>query len=101
MTWVSTAYDGWLAKWSEVTDLQFYNKDRTFVDLTKQVTSKDSALPYDNIPEGREAEVFLWKKCCLEAYAKSWVVLNTDGSHAKGNAKRTVYPWATMRDIVG
>lgn len=98
---LTQAYDSWQAKWSEVADPQFYNKDRTFVDLAKQVTSEDSALPYDNIPEDHEAEVFLWKKCCLEAYAKSRVVLNADGSQAKGNPKRTVYPWAMMRDTVG
>ena len=89
---LTQAYDSWQARWSEVTDPQFYNQDRTFVDLAKQVTSEDSALPYDNIPGHHEAEVFLWKKCCLEAYAKSRVVLNADRSYAKGNPKRTVYP---------
>jgi len=84
-----------------VADPQFYNKDRTYIDLAKQVTSEDSTLPYDHIPEDHEAEVFLWKKCCLDTYAKSRVVLNTDGSRAKGTPKRTVYPWATMRDTAG
>ena len=41
------AYARWENHWSEATDPQFYNKDRTFVDLAKQVTSEDSALPYD------------------------------------------------------
>lgn len=98
---LTQAYDGWQAKWSEVTDSQFYNQDRTFVDLAKQVTSEDSALPYDHIPEDHEAEVFLWKKCCLEAYAKNRMVLNANGSHVKGNPKRTTYPWAMMRDTTG
>ncbi|KAF2175411.1 hypothetical protein K469DRAFT_610840 [Zopfia rhizophila CBS 207.26] len=88
----------WEECWSNVTDPQFYNKNRTFIDLAKQVTSKDSALPYDQIPDDREAEVFLWRKCCLEAYAQTREVLNTDGSRAKGNPKRTIYSWATMRD---
>jgi hypothetical protein len=98
---LTQAYNGWQAKWSEVADLQFYNKDRTFIDLTKQVTSEDSALLFDHIPGDYEAEVFLWKKCCLEAYTKSRVVLNTDGSHVKGTPKRTVYPWVTIRDTAG
>jgi hypothetical protein len=89
---LTQAYDSWQAKWSEVADPQFYNKGRTFVDLAKQVTSEDSALPYDSIPADHEAEVFLWKKCCLEAYFKSRVAFNTDGSRAKGIPKRTVYP---------
>jgi hypothetical protein len=98
---LTQAYDSWQAQWSKVADPQFYNQDWTFVDLAKQVTLEDSTLLYDHIPEDQEAEVFLWKKCCLEAYTISWVTLNADGSHAKGNPKRTVYPWATMRDTVG
>ena len=31
----------------EATDPEFYNKDRTFIDLAKQVTLEDSALPYN------------------------------------------------------
>jgi hypothetical protein len=84
-----------------VADPQFYNKDWTFIDLTKQVTSEDSALLFDYIPEDHEAEVFLWKKYCLEAYTKSRLVLNTDRSHTKGTPKHTVYPWVTMRDTAG
>jgi hypothetical protein len=84
-----------------VADAQFYNKDRTFVDLAKQVTSKDSALSCNDIPEDCEAEVFLWEKCCLEVYSKSWVVLNADGGRAEGNPKRTAYPWAMMRNTAG
>ena len=97
---LNTTYDSWNAQWSAATDPQFYNKDHAFVDLAKQVTSEDTALPYDQIPEDHEAEVFLWKKCCLDAYAKTRVVSNADGSPAKGNPKRATYPWATMRDTV-
>jgi hypothetical protein len=98
---LTTAYEGWEHSWSQATEPQFYNKDRTFVDLAKQTTSEDSALPYDQIPENHEAEVFLWKKCCLDAYAKTRTVPNADGSPAKGNPKRATYPWATMRDTMG
>ncbi len=65
---------------SSVTDPQFYNKNRTFVDLAKQTTSEDTALPYDYIPEGHKAEVFLWKRCCLEAYTKTRTSLNANSS---------------------
>jgi hypothetical protein len=98
---LNTAYDSWENQWSKATDPQFYNKDHTFVDLAKQVTSEDSALPYDKIPEDHEAEVFLWKKCCLDSYAETRMVLNADGSPAKGNPKRSTYPWAMMRDAMG
>ncbi|TGO31397.1 hypothetical protein BHYA_1028g00010 [Botrytis hyacinthi] len=98
---LTKVYDDWHSKWTATIDAQFYNPDRTFVDLAKQVTSQDTALPFDHIPTNHEAEVFLWKKCCLEAYAKSRVVLEADGSPARGNPKRTTYPWATMRDTIG
>ena len=97
----TAAYGRWERVWSEVTDPQFYSKDRTFVDLGKQVTSEDSALPYDLVPDEHEAEVFLWRRCCLEAYARTREARNADGSQAKGNPRRTTYPWATLRDTMG
>ena len=98
---LTTAYEEWERSWSQATDPQFYNKDRTFVDLAKQITSEDSALPYDQIPDDHEAEVFLWKRCCLDAYAETRTVLNPDGSWARGGPKRSTFPWATMRDTMG
>lgn len=98
---LTTAFDVWQQRWSEATDPEFYNKDRTYVDLGKQISSEDSALPYDQVGEDREAEVFLWKKCCLDAYARTRVVLNPDGSKARGSPKRTTYTWAAMRDTTG
>jgi hypothetical protein len=95
------AYDDWESSWSQATDPQFYNKDRTFVDLAKQITSEDSDLPYDLVPEDHEAEVYLWKKCCLDAYAKTRTILSADGSPAKGNPLRRTYNWAMMRDTMG
>jgi hypothetical protein len=78
---LTAAYDGWERSWSQGTDPQFYTKDRTFVDLAKQVTSEDSDLPYDQLPEDDEAEVYLWKKCCLDAYAKLLKMILTDVSY--------------------
>jgi len=83
------------------TDPQFYNKDRTFIDFAKQVLFQNNALLYNQMHENHEAEVYLWKKCCMDAYAKTRTVLNADGSSAKGNPKRTKYPWATLRDAMG
>ena len=44
---------------SSVTNLQFYNKNCTFVDLAKQATLEDTALLYNYIPKGYKVEVFL------------------------------------------
>ena len=40
------ACNGWKRQWLDAADLEFYNPDRTFVDIAKQITSQDSALPY-------------------------------------------------------
>lgn len=53
---LSTAYEEWTYSWSQVTNPDYYNPDRTFVDLAKQTTSEDSALPNDPILDNHEAE---------------------------------------------
>ncbi len=65
---------------SSIIDPQFYNKDRIFVDLVKQTTLEDAALPYDHIPKEHEVEVFLQKRCYLKAYSKTQTVLNANSS---------------------
>lgn len=95
------AYDRWFSLWSQATDARFYNQDRTFIDLAKQTTSEDSTHLESQALETHEAEVYLWKKCCLDAYSQTRTTLNPDGSRAKGNPKRTQYPWATLRDTMG
>jgi hypothetical protein len=97
---LNAAYEKWEHQWSLATDPQFYNRDHTFVDLAKQITSPDHALPYDQIPDNHEAEVYLWRKCCMDAYATTRIQRNADGSPAKGNPKCTRYRWATMRDAM-
>lgn len=98
---LSSAYARWEHCWYKATDPQFYSKDRTYVDLGKQVTSEDSALPYDQIPEQHEAEVYLWKRCCLEAYARTRILLLADGKRTRGSPRCTTYPWAGLRDTMG
>jgi hypothetical protein len=98
---LSGVYASWQRSWAKVADPQFYSRDRTFVDIGKQVTSEDSALPYDVIPEACKAEVFLWKQCCLQAYTRTRIKRLPNGKAARGSARVTTYPWATMRDTVG
>ncbi|KAF2626745.1 hypothetical protein BU25DRAFT_342766 [Macroventuria anomochaeta] len=95
---LSSAYHNWETYWSSITNSNFYSKDCTFVDLGKQITSEESSLPTTSAPSSEQAEVFLWKKCCLESYYRSRVTLLADGKPARGNPKCTVYPFATTRD---
>jgi hypothetical protein len=48
---LTIVYEDWESSWSQATDPQFYNKDRIFIDLAKQITSEDSDLPYNPVPE--------------------------------------------------
>lgn len=98
---LNDAYTYWERRWAEDVDLQFCSRDRTFVDIAKSVTSKDSALPYDAVPDSFEAETYLWKRCCLDSYARTRVKLREDGRRARGSPQVTTYPWATMRDTMG
>ena len=95
------AYKRWEETWTEIAHPQFYSKDRTYVDIAKTVTSEDYANLSDSVPEQFEAETFLWKRCCLESYARTRVKLLEDGKRAKGSPRVTTYPWATMRDTMG
>jgi hypothetical protein len=58
---LNIARKGWEHSWSQATGPQYYNKDRTFVDLAKQTTSEDSTLPCDPISGDHGAGAFLWK----------------------------------------
>jgi hypothetical protein len=98
------AYDAWLKDWTNGMDERFYSKDDTFIDLAKQTTSPDSALPFDPLQPNASAEVYLWKTCCLQKY------LATRQRHCRrrrqrqrdkrkrdnGNLEVTYYPFATF-----
>lgn len=98
---LTSAYGRWEQAWSRVADPQFYSRERTYVDLGKQVTSEDSALPYDSLPAEHEAEVYLWKRCCLEAYARTRIKTLANGTKARGSPGVRTYPWATTRESMG
>lgn len=52
-------YYAWRQNWIAVMDERFYNKDDTFIDLGKQITSPNSALLFDQLQPNNEAEVYL------------------------------------------
>jgi len=58
-------------RWVSHIDMEHTIADQVFVDLAKQVTAADTALPYDQLPDGFKAETFLWRNCCLDSIAAS------------------------------
>ncbi|PVH92672.1 hypothetical protein DM02DRAFT_604978, partial [Periconia macrospinosa] len=98
---LTIAYGHWKEVWAEIAHPQFYSRDRTFVDIAKTITSEDYAYLYDSVPDEFEAETYLWKRCCLESYARTRVKLLEGGKRARGSPLVATYPWATTRDSMG
>ena len=98
---LTVAYRRWEEAWAEAAHPQFYSRDRTFVDIAKTITSEDYASPYESVSDEFEAETYLWRRCCLESYARTRVKLLEDGKRARGSPRVATYPWATLRDSMG
>ncbi|KAK7178799.1 hypothetical protein PSPO01_15136 [Paraphaeosphaeria sporulosa] len=95
------AYGGWQNVWAACADPQFYSKDTTFIDFAKTVTSEDIAYPNDSLPPAFQAETYLWRRCCLEAYTRTCVQQLGNGKRARGSPRVVSWPWATTRDSIG
>ena len=67
---------------AKAVDLQFYSRDRTFINIAKEVTLEDYALLYNSVPNNFKAETFLQKRCCLEAYAYTRIKFLEDSKQA-------------------
>lgn len=49
-------------------DMRFVEHERFYVDLGKEICAGTSLLPGQHRHFGDEAQVYCWKRCCLEAY---------------------------------
>ena len=65
----------------DIIDLDFVQKDRLYVDLGKEICARVSLVQSQQQHIGDEAQVYLWKRCCLERYIK-WMY--DDQPPAKG-----------------
>lgn len=52
----------------QVIDLQFIEHERFYVDVGKEICANVSLLPEQHSQPGDEAQVYSWKRCCLETY---------------------------------
>lgn len=69
-----------------VVDLDFVYLDRLYVDLGKEICASTSLLPRQRSFLGQEAQVYQWKRCCLEHYME-WMYDGKPPS-AKGPGQR-------------
>jgi hypothetical protein len=51
-----------------VADMDFVYTDRLYVDIGKEICPRVSLLRSQQAHAGDEAQVYAWKRCCLEQY---------------------------------
>lgn len=51
-----------------ILDMRFVEQDRFYVDIGKEICPSVSLLPGEDRHAGEEAQVYSWKRCCLEEY---------------------------------
>ena len=51
-----------------VLEMRHIDHDRLYVDLGKEICPDTSLLPSQRRPVGQEAQVYSWKRCCLEEF---------------------------------
>lgn len=56
--------------WDWVIDMDFVDQDRFYVDIGKEICAPTSLLPGQQRHVEQEAQVYSWKRCCLEEYMR-------------------------------
>lgn len=55
---------------SGILDLNQIDKDRFYVDVTKEVCLGVSLLAHQTLGADKESQVYSWRRCCLEEHVK-------------------------------
>ena len=63
------AWERFWNRFSEHVDEACLDPDNAFFDLAKEATPPDSYLPNQEIPFGKQPQVYMWRRCCLEKQA--------------------------------
>jgi hypothetical protein len=64
----------WRYDWENATDPNFLDKKLIYIDLGKQVTSKDT-MPLNYAGGDNDdfcPEVYLYRRCCLDSFYRRW-----------------------------
>ena len=64
----------------QVIDMRFVEQDHFYVDMGKEICANVSLLPGQQQHRGEEAQVYSWKRCCLEEYMR-WMYDGRPPSH--------------------
>lgn len=67
-----------------IIDTDFVYLDRFYVDIGKEICPRTSLVPSQSGQFGDEAQVFAWKRCCLEHYMRWMYDGEPPAMHARG-----------------
>jgi hypothetical protein len=67
-----------------ILDMRFVEQDRFYVDIGKEICPSVSLLPGEHRHVGEEAQVYSWKRCCLEEYMQWMYDGKPPSSRAEG-----------------
>jgi hypothetical protein len=92
------ALENFRAYFERIMDLDYVYLDRFYVDVGKEICARSSRLAHQPAGVEDEAQVYLWRRCCLQEYLR-WLYDGQPPS-AKGAGQR-FYQQAMLRDAAG
>jgi len=83
-------------RWEVSVSEEYLDLDKTFIDIGKEICAPRSYILDDEVPDNRQPQTYLWRRCCLDAcYRKSLL-----GDTARLSLRR-FYPESMLRDSAG
>jgi hypothetical protein len=89
------AMENFQAYFERIIDLDFVYLDRFYVDIGKEICPRVGLLPSQHGGVDDEAQVYLWKRCCLEHYIRWFYDGRPPTVHGPG---RRFYQQSMLRD---
>lgn len=82
--------------WDMTCDISYLDPSYTWLDYGKEVVdSVCYLLPESNVDQNSEvAYTYLWRRCCLDFYAK-----HAQMGQTKGGTRTTIYCWGLTHDV--
>ena len=92
------ALENFQTYFERIMDLDYVYLDRFYVDVGKEICARSSRLAHQPAGFDDEAQVYLWRRCCLQAYLR-WLYDGQPPS-PKGAGQR-FYQQSMLRDAAG
>jgi hypothetical protein len=84
------AMENFESYFERVVDTTYVRLNKFFVDIGKEICPKVSLIPLQHAHVGDEAQVYSWKRCCLESYIK-WMYDGEKTTPSKGGPGQRFY----------